>query len=145
MKKSTWRGCLIGCVLGLGMGLSAIPAQAQTLVGIHTVSVHTEKGYNNTNPGFYLSIDGYTVGTYYNSERHQTYYVGYNFAGELGYGLDWGLTLGLATGYERSKVVPMVVPSVSYGLGNNFAVRLSAIPPFAKSPGVAHLSFEYRF
>ena len=141
MKKSTWLGCVLGVALGLSAGLT----RAQTIVGIHTVSVHTEKGYNNTNPGVYLSIDGYTAGTYYNSERHQTYYVGYNFAGELGYGLDWGLTLGLATGYERSKVVPMLVPSVSLNLGNNFAVRLSAIPPFAKSPGVAHLSFERKF
>lgn len=144
MKRSTWRGCVIGCALGLIVGLSAIPAQALTL-GIHTFSYHSEKGYNNTNPGVYLEHNGYTIGTYYNSERHQTYYVGYTYGGTLYRGLEYGLSVGVASGYERAKLVPLVVPSVAYRFDSGFGVRLSGIPPVGGIPGVLHLSLEQRF
>lgn len=143
MKKSTWFGALLGCAVGLVIGL---PAKADSLtLGFHTVSYHTSGNYNNTNPGVYVEYDGWTAGTYYNSERKQTYYAGYTFAGKLVGPLDWGLSVGVATGYSRSPVVPMLVPSVRLGVGEHAAVRVSAVPPLAGSAGVVHLSVEYLF
>ena len=109
-------------------------AKAQT-VGMHIGSQHfPARDFNNINPGvYYISKDGYTVGTYFNSERRQSVYAGMTW--------DYGrfrIQAGAITGYQ-GKVLPMLAPSVHLGEG----FRLTALPPFgSQGSAVLHLSFE---
>lgn len=132
------------CALAVACG----QAKADTRVGLHLGSWHETPGYNNTNPGVYVYHNGWTAGTYYNSERHQSYYAGYTFEHPLfDGGVRLGATAGAITGYERAKVLPMVVPSVAVSIpaGLGSAARLSFIPPIGGMPTVLHLSVEFRF
>lgn len=109
-------------------------AQAGTL-GLHIGSQHFPKqDYNNFNPGaYYISDEGWTAGTYYNSERKQSVYAGKSW--------DFGpfrLQAGLITGYS-SPVLPMVAPSVSLGAG----FRLTVLPKVERGgSSVIHLTWE---
>ena len=109
-------------------------AHAGTL-GLHLGSKHfPARGFNDANPGvYYISKDGYTVGTYFNSERRQSVYAGMTW--------DYGrfrIQAGAITGYQ-GKVLPMLAPSVHLGGG----FRLTALPPFgSQGSAVLHLSFE---
>ena len=50
------------------------------VIGLHVVSLHSSPGLNNTNPGVYVKTQaGYTAGTYFNSERRQSFYLGRTF------------------------------------------------------------------
>lgn len=140
MKKSTW----FGVILGMALVFTGVAVKSETIIGVHTISHHTSGDWNNNNPGVYVSHNGWTAGTYYNSERHQTVYAGYTFAGPIIGPLHWGLSVGAASGYERSKIVPMVVPSLAFNT-DVLTVRLSGVPPVAGSAGVFHLSFEKKF
>src|ERR1043165_3937878 len=145
MRKSRWFICVAiaafaGCagpVLAQESGLSTF--------GLHLGSWHAKDGYNNFNPGVYVEHNGWTAGTYYNSERKQTFYAGYTFRGAIAGDFGYGLSVGVATGYKRAPVVPMVVPSVSYSVTPSWGVRLSGVPPIGTIPGVLHLSVETRF
>lgn len=109
-------------------------AQAGTL-GLHIGSQHyPAKDFNNANLGvYYISDEGWTVGTYYNSERKQSVYAGKSW--------DFGpfrLQAGLITGYSR-PVLPMVAPSVSLGAG----FRLTVLPKVERGgSSVIHLTWE---
>ena len=109
-------------------------AQAGTL-GLHIGSQHyPAKDFNNANPGvYYISDQGWTVGTYYNSERKQSVYAGKSW--------DFGpfrLQAGLITGYSR-PVLPLVAPSVSLGAG----FRLTVLPKVERGgSSVIHLTWE---
>ena len=63
-------------LVGLGLLLCASASSAGTL-GLHLGSQHyPAKNFNNLNPGaYYISDDGWTVGTYYNSVRKQSVYA----------------------------------------------------------------------
>jgi len=135
-------------LIGAAVTLLLCPkAKADTRIGVHIASYHDPKmGYNNVNPGLYIYKDGWTAGTYYNSERRQSFYGGYTFEGELIGPVSWGLTVGLITGYSRAKVLPMVVPTLSIPdriLGGT--VRVAFIPPVSKGAAAIHLSHEWRF
>ena len=109
-------------------------AHAGTL-GLHIGSQHDPaRDFNNANPGaYYISDEGWTVGTYYNSERKQSVYAGKSW--------DFGpfrLQAGLITGYSR-PVLPMVAPSVSLGAG----FRLTVLPKVERGgSSVIHLTWE---
>lgn len=105
--------------LGLHIGIQHFPAQQ----------------YNNANPGaYYIHDNGATVGTYYNSERRQSVYAGWTW--DSG---PWRLQVGAITGYERAKVLPMVVPSVALGHG----FRLTVLPKVERNgSSVVHLMYE---
>ena len=128
---------------------SMAPAHADTRIGLHIGSQHfgkTADQFNNTNPGVYVYHDGWTAGTYYNSERKQSAYAGYTIEGALVGPFSYGLTLGAITGYSRANVLPMVVPSVSGRLTDTLSVRLSGVPPVGRGSSAAiHLSIERRF
>ena len=112
-------------------------AHADTL-GLHIGSQHfPAKQYNNFNPGaYYIHSSGATIGTYYNSERRQSVYAGWTWD----YG-PWRLQAGAITGYERSTVLPMVVPSVALGYG----FRLTALPKVERDgSAVIHLMYEMK-
>lgn len=109
-------------------------AHAGTL-GLHIGSQHyPARDFNNFNPGaYYISDEGWTVGTYYNSERKQSVYAGKSW--------DFGpfrLQAGLITGYSR-PVLPMVAPSVRLGAG----LRLTVLPKVERGgSSVIHLTWE---
>jgi hypothetical protein len=129
--------------LALALLLSA-SAHAQT-VGIHTVSVHENEGYNNVNPGLYLRLDnGVTLGTLRNSESRQSVYVGYTAETPAWHALRAAVTVGGITGYRAAPVMPLVVPSVAYEFAPTFRVRLGYIPrpPVKNSSSALSLMFE---
>ena len=118
----------------LALALAGV-ANAGTL-GLHIGSQHFPvQQYNNFNPGaYYIHDNGATGGTYYNSERRQSVYAGWTWD----YG-PWRLQVGAITGYERSAVLPMVVPSVALGYG----FRLTALPKVGRDgSAVIHLMLE---
>ena len=117
------------------LGTAGNLAHAGTL-GLHIGSQHfPAQQYNNFNPGaYYIHDNGATVGTYYNSERRQSVYAGWTW--DSG---PWRLQVGAITGYERSAVLPMVVPSVALGYG----FRLTVLPKVERGgSSVAHLMWE---
>lgn len=134
------------------------PSQAQTM-GLHMFSVHAHKydaigatNWNNNNPGAYIKWDnGVVVGTYYNSIRKQSSYVGYTIP--LSDNID--VVVGAVTGYYGAvpsgtygtkKVLPMVVPSVHFPLIDNMRGRVHFIPKTGKYAAAAvHFSIEASF
>lgn len=139
---------LIGAILGCIVGFCA-PVKADTRLGVHVGSQHFGRNadqFNNVNPGVYVYHDGWTAGTYHNSERKQSFYAGYTFEGALVGPFTYGLTVGAITGYSRGAVLPMLVPSVALPVpawGTTF--RLSGVPPVGKRSAAAlHLSMEWK-
>ena len=117
------------------LGTAGTLAHAGTL-GVHIGSHHfPAQQYNNFNPGaYYIHDNGATVGTYYNSERRQSVYAGWTW--DSG---PWRLQVGAITGYERSAVLPMVVPSVAIGYG----FRLTVLPKVERDgSAVIHFMWE---
>ena len=117
------------------LGSAGNLAHAGTL-GLHIGSQHfPAQQYNNFNPGaYYIHDNGATVGTYYNSERRQSVYAGWTW--DSG---PWRLQVGAITGYERSAVLPMIVPSVAVGYG----FRLAVLPKVERDgSSVVHLLWE---
>ena len=123
-------------LVALGLLLCASVSSAGTL-GLHIGSQHyPARDFNNANPGaYYISDDGWTVGTYYNSERKQSVYAGKSW--------DFGpfrLQAGLITGYSR-HVLPLVAPSVALGAG----FRLTVLPKVERNgSSVVHLMYEVK-
>jgi hypothetical protein len=83
--------------------VSSVCAQSAE-VGVHTYSHHflysnpmqSKEYQNNVNPGVYYSTDeGYTIGTYYNTQRHQSFYLAKTWALTS----DFSVTLGAVSGY----------------------------------------------
>ena len=112
-------------------------AHAGTL-GLHIGSQHyPARDFNNANPGaYYISDDGWAVGTYYNSERRQSVYAGWTW--DSG---PWRIQVGAITGYARSNVLPMVAPSVALGYG----FRLTVLPKIERGGStVVHLMYEFK-
>lgn len=121
-------------------------------VGVHVGSHHfPSQSWNNSNPGLYLMADvkgpawitgAYAVGTYYNSERKQSAYVArvFNVYGPI------DVAVGVISGYSRSPVLPLVVPSVRLDIGDNWAGRVHFLPKVEKSGSyVVHFSVERKF
>ena len=125
---------LVGMVCAV-LGTAGTLAHAGTL-GLHIGSKHfPAQQYNNFNPGaYYIHDNGATVGTYYNSERRQSVYAGWTW--DSG---PWRLQVGAITGYERSAVLPMVVPSVALWYG----FRLTVLPKVERNgSSVIHFMWE---
>jgi len=93
-----------------------LSSQAQT-VGVHLASVHDQEGYNNDNPGiYYRDSSNFTIGTYYNSERRTSNYIGYTHSYTY-----FDISYLCITGYNKS-VLPAIIPSVKFGPVRVFAV-----------------------
>lgn len=121
--------------------LFAASAQAQT-IGLHVASVHSSGGFNNFNPGVYVRFGGITAGTFRNSIRRQSAYIGYTI--ETHGRLSFALTAGLVSGYRGN--ILLAVPSAAYhtAIGN---VRLGFVPrpPKGGSASALHLMLEREF
>lgn len=144
MRKSTWLGLMLGLSLSFPV---IVRAQALTSMGVHVGSWHSDNSsgrWNNSNPGIFgtMEIGGveYIAGSYYNSERRQTFYAGYNWRPYT-----WlSVPIVLASGYE--KVMLMPVPTVHVPLGRGLSANVSVLPK-VRSDGawVVHSSFQLRF
>jgi hypothetical protein len=103
------------------------------------------RGYNNSNPGAYVkTTKGYTAGTYYNSERRQTFYLGRTFETQLVPWLSAGVTVGAITGYRPHPLLPMAIPSVRVPLPGAVSARVAYVPPIEKK-GVSTVHFALEF
>lgn len=136
----------------------AQPAPAQT-VGVMIGSVHSnnydpvaQRAWNNYNPGVYVQFDNRVVlGTYLNSIRKQTYYVGYAYP--VTEHID--VVVGAISGYNgygpggtyRAKaVMPMVVPSVHFSLFGGVDGRVSLAVGIGKGSATAvNFAIERKF
>jgi hypothetical protein len=91
-----------------------------TVVGLHLVSYHAEKGgssssgdrgWNNRNPGVYAMWgNGATVGTFKNSLYRQSTYLGWTISDSSNLA---SLTLGVISGYDK----------ITSGMGDHQDVR----------------------
>jgi hypothetical protein len=112
-------------------------------IGVHLVSVHGAPGFNNTNPGVFVTAlvkdEQVVVGTYYNSVRKQTVYAGWTYS----FNAYADVTIGLATGYKY-PVVPLLAPSLKLPFGPMQA-RITLLPNPQPKESAIHLSIEYKF
>ncbi len=148
MRSYLKRSPLLCLFIGLTVIASCAPqpSYAETAVGLHIGSVHDKPGFNNINPGVYVNHNGWTAGTYYNSERRQSYYAGYTFESAPLYGsLRGALTIGAITGYGKPMV--LAVPSISASnplLGGRTRLSL-AVATNKNGANALHLSHEWSF
>lgn len=142
------RAALFGLVVMVGVVICQ-KTHAETRIGLHVGSQHFGKNadqFNNFNPGVYVYHNGWTAGTYYNSERKQSVYAGYTWEYDITHRLAVGATLGVITGYSTAKVLPMLVPSASYRFAGSTSARLSFVPAVTKHGASAlHLMIERKF
>lgn len=120
-------------------------------VGLHLGSYHADPlpnqpEFNNRNPGLYVLFNSnVAVGTFYNSVRKQSVYVGYNFKLNNG-SARFDVLVGGVTGYPLAKVIPLVLPSIVFAATDHVGIRLGYIPR-TKATGahVIHAMVEYEF
>jgi hypothetical protein len=136
--------------LVLALWLFSTQVFADQLI-VHTVSIHssstddTNTQYNNVNIGVgYLTDTGWGAGVYYNSSRRPTGYVVKQW--EV-LDTDMSVTVGLATGYKKTKgrsVIPMFAIGYKYQLSSNVAILIKVVPPI-NGDAVAHMMVGKRF
>lgn len=143
----------------IGMGL-ACTARAESVnlypdaVGVHLGSVHSNsrdevsgRNWNNANPGVYFRWGNVAVGTYYNSIRKESFYVGYVYPVTDYLDVTVGVISGYnGPGYAAKPIMPMVVPSVHFPIGDSgLRGRIHVAPKVAKGGATAvHFSLEWR-
>jgi hypothetical protein len=111
-------------------------------LGLHFATLHIpDREMNDFNPGVHAEAEnGVSVGFYRNSIRKESLYIAETFSLDS---ID--LTVGGVTGYSK-PVVPLLVPSVKFGLGDGWAGRVTMIAPIPKlTPLAFHFSVEYNF
>lgn len=122
--------------------LTAVCAQAaegeppEVTVGVNLGTLHFDPGYENFNPGVYVTVDNVSGGVYRNSFGDVSVHVGYVFRGLFGSPID--LLVGAVTGYPRASVLPLLLPSIKV-----YGFRFSLLLPVDKSSGGVHLSYEF--
>ena len=122
--------------------LETLLATGLTL-GLHLGTWHENSRFSDFNPGVYaIASSGLTGGLYLNSERRPSAYLGCTFYTP---GRNFALLVGGVTGYSQAPLVPMVVPSARWKLGEGVYGRISLL---SKPPGRdwglagAHFSVE---
>lgn len=112
------------------------------------MSHHDSGNFNNINPGIYIKHEsGATAGTYYNSVRRQSYYVGYTFK-PVDSIPNLDITVGGVTGYPKMPVAPMVIPSYTfYTSDDGLRARAAFLPKFGdiQPSNVIHFMVEKSF
>ena len=118
------------------------------ILGAHLMSYHDSGNYNNANLGLYLQHQsGVTVGSYYNSERRQSYYGGYTFK-PFDHLPRLDVTAGLVSGYRAKRFTPFMLPSYTvYESDDGVHVRLGFLPRRGSFPpaNVMHMMVEKQF
>lgn len=123
---------------------------AVAALAAHLGSVHTHGGYNNVNPGLSVRTDcGIVAGTYYNSQKRESFYLGYSY--ELPR-TPLFATLALTTGYRSPRsgkkfaVAPLPMVGVKLPIADHWRVVLGYVPQIRPSnTHVGHLMVEYKF
>lgn len=147
---------ILACLAGVFLcseKANAAEGWGPDVVGIHVGSYHVEKydptarqPWNNHNPGLYGRWNDIVVGTYYNSIRRQSVYVGYVYPLTSYADVVVGAVTGYnGPGYSAKAVMPMVVLSVHFPITNGIEGRVHVIPKVAKGGATAvHFSVEWR-
>jgi hypothetical protein len=144
LRKNMWRITFL-VIAAAVMALVSDLAKADSLI-IHGRSHHTVGEYNDNNPGIgYVSDRGYAVGYYRNSERSDTFYVGYKYT----YSDKFSVVFAAASGYRNTPVMPIIMPTYSLNLYKDVYFNLGVAPLFddtTKKPGILfHTMLEFRF
>ena len=107
-------------------------------IGIHLATYHTDRsqGYNEFNPGIYAECEGPTIGTYYNSVRERSTYIGWTE--HFG---PFSLTAGFVSGYHPRNAIPMLIPSVK--VGNVRIMIVPLVPEADHNTSAIHLAVEF--
>lgn len=115
-------------------------------IGLDLYSYHlnTQAGLNNNTPGVYASFEGATAGVYRNSHDRTSVFAGYVFETS---DRKLALLAGAVSGYKpegKSKILPMLIPSLRLALASQWALRASYVPrpPHGDSASI-HLSLEF--
>lgn len=121
------------------------------IIGTHLYTQHfnTEAGYNNVNPGMYISakfedhVCAPTAGFYYNSERKESVWAGCTFtAGDRN---QYRLIVGGVTGYVKG-LTPLIIPQYNIGVTKDLSVGIGLIPPVKVADGGGlHFTMEWSF
>ena len=131
----------LAVILLASHALGAAPPDA---VGLHLASWHSEPGYENVNPGVFVRISGYQVGTYQNSVGKRTTYAGQAWEWPLYRSLRGTIFFGAATGYPAARVIPIGTVGLAWG-----AARVNYVPKISRAdyytPHALHLTVERRF
>lgn len=143
---------------------SATLASAQNLIperdwwkptkfGVHTFSIHSERidghtgrPWNNVNPGAYVRWDRVVAGTFYNSIRQQSVYVGYAYPLFDNVDIVFGAVTGYnAEGRAAKAVMPMIIPSVHFAVTQTMSVRLNlALGAQKGAASAVNLALEWK-
>jgi hypothetical protein len=135
----------------IGMAVLAFTqlVRAETAVGVHQVSIHSQKyqahtmpreTWNNVNPGIYIHHDNWVGGVYYNSERRTSVYAGYAYP-VTDY---FDLVAGVVTGYRGYTLAPILIPSLHLPLTDKIEVRLNLAVGVKGGATAINLALEYR-
>ena len=114
-----------------------VRAQEPLTVGAHALSIHGSSRYETLTPGLYVRTEsGLTAGVLRNSHGRPGAYAGQTWERN-----GWALTVGAIAGYERAKLLPLVVPSYRFDSG----LRVSLLPnPWERSGTALHFSWEWQ-
>lgn len=141
----------LGFFVATGL-LSPSPSWADipSTVGLHLASIHSDPGFNNVNPGGYLifgdskdPVSGFTMGSYRNSYKLQSSYIGYSKSFPFSDRTQLSLQAGFVSGYKQVSGLqwsPMIAPSAIIEVGSGVSFRVFYLPK--SNPKTSHvLSF----
>lgn len=119
------------------------------VLGLHLATAHSAPGFEAATPGIYMRAGyGFTAGAYRNSYGKGSAYVAWTLeTGDFLGQRRFALTVGAVTGYPARPVLPLLVPSVRFGLSDDVSLRLAFIPkpPEIGSAYGLSLSIEREF
>lgn len=117
------------------------------VIGLQLAAAHFGGGASSmewATPGLYaMHASGATFGAYRNSQGRGSAFAAWTWQTES---RRWAITVGAVTGYERARVLPLILPSVRVPIGD-VALRLSLVPPIAKQHvvGAVAVALEFDF
>lgn len=127
---------LVGFLLNILVFTSVQASCQNPTIGMHFTTHHTDRSanYREDNAGEYFRCEnGFTAGSYNNSDWKRSDYVGYSVGNKL------NVAFLLISGYQREPI-PAIIPSVLLG-----SVRVSYLPQAPnRSTNTTgwHISFE---
>lgn len=111
------------------------------------ISYHLDRTtpYNEKHPALgYVHESGWGGGVYRNSYGKTSAYGGKEFRVPINGLLDAGVTVGAVTGYPKSSVVPMVLPSLMLKTGGSEWALLLQPPVKGATKGALVLQYRKR-
>jgi hypothetical protein len=122
-----------------------VEATAADSIVLHGRSYHSVGAYNNNNVGVGVSYSNYVLGAYRNSENRQSLYIGYRIV----LSDYWSVAVAGVTGYNRTTVVPMVMPVIHVPVTETVRLNIGLSPlrdsPSGKAGLLIHTMMEVKF